>query len=278
MKIKTLIIVSLLLGTIIHSQASLSSLLEPLLEMPATSNKSNNDEPVNDLSIQLSYDKKKQESQVLSHILSREELAESLSNALKNKFNIKGELKVHVAKNQPRIFVDPADWSLEVTRFPGNGLDKNIIIGFKVKTQEQNVGEWTMPIRCELWRGTYVSTKQIEQGEQLFSENFDIQTLDILQMPQSPVLADEDNLSDFEARKTISADTPLLYRDIREQPDVRKGQVVEVVAKDGLLNISMKAQVLEDGFNKEFITVRNLDSKKKFQAQVIDESTVQVYF
>jgi flagella basal body P-ring formation protein FlgA len=40
----------------------------------------------------------------------------------------------------------------------------------------------------------------------------------------------------------------------------------------------MRGYALEDGANGEFIRVRNLTSRKEFQAQVIDEQSVQVYF
>jgi flagella basal body P-ring formation protein FlgA len=69
-----------------------------------------------------------------------------------------------------------------------------------------------------------------------------------------------------------------MKRDVVEKPVIRKNQIVEVVANRGALTITMKAQALESGAVKALIRMRNLDSKREFNAQVIDETRANVVF
>jgi flagella basal body P-ring formation protein FlgA len=70
----------------------------------------------------------------------------------------------------------------------------------------------------------------------------------------------------------------LTWRDIMRRPLVKKGDVVEVSASDGLLVVQMKALAMQNGGKGEAVTVRNMDSRKDFTAFVIDENRVQVRF
>ena len=70
----------------------------------------------------------------------------------------------------------------------------------------------------------------------------------------------------------------LTWRDIARRPLVKKGEVVEVSAVDGLLFVTMKALAMESGAQGDTVTVRNPESQKNFAAVVTDENRVQVRF
>jgi flagella basal body P-ring formation protein FlgA len=78
--------------------------------------------------------------------------------------------------------------------------------------------------------------------------------------------------------QSLPAGRPLTRRDVIERPVVRKGQLVEVVAQQGALNLSMKALALESGAAGDLIKLRNLESRREFCGQVLHESKVQVQF
>ena len=71
---------------------------------------------------------------------------------------------------------------------------------------------------------------------------------------------------------------PLTCKDIALAPMVRKGAVVEVVAGDGNLSISMKGLAMGTGGMGDSITIRNLDTRKDFQARVVNRNSVRVAF
>ena len=101
--------------------------------------------------------------------------------------------------------------------------------------------------------------------------------MDVLRERQPPLLAGLDP-STLEVAQTVSASRPLTRRDVIERPLIRKGQVVEVVAQRGQLAISMKALALQSGAGGELIKLRNIESRKEFSGQILNENKVQVHF
>ena len=62
------------------------------------------------------------------------------------------------------------------------------------------------------------------------------------------------------------------------RPVIRKGQVVEVVAQNGMMAISMKALALENGTTGKQIRLRNLESRREINGEVINENKVHIHF
>ena len=71
---------------------------------------------------------------------------------------------------------------------------------------------------------------------------------------------------------------PLSWRHITSIPLVRRGDIVDVIAAEGALMISLKGKAIEDGADGDMIRVSNLSTSKKFQAQVVDDKKVRVIF
>ena len=78
--------------------------------------------------------------------------------------------------------------------------------------------------------------------------------------------------------RAVPAGRLLTWRDISRRPLVRKGELVEVSAADGLLLVTLKALAMENGSQGDTVTLRNPESRKNFSATVIDENRVQVRF
>jgi flagella basal body P-ring formation protein FlgA len=76
----------------------------------------------------------------------------------------------------------------------------------------------------------------------------------------------------------VPAGRPLGRREAAGRPLIRKGQFVEAVAQHGAMSISMKALALENGAAGDLIRLRNVESRKDFNAQVLNENKVQVRF
>ncbi|NBR60006.1 MAG: flagella basal body P-ring formation protein FlgA, partial [Opitutaceae bacterium] len=57
-----------------------------------------------------------------------------------------------------------------------------------------------------------------------------------------------------------------------------KGDLIEVAAIDGQLQIIMRGLAMENGAAGDTVTVRNPESKRNFAAQVIAENRVQIRF
>ena len=103
------------------------------------------------------------------------------------------------------------------------------------------------------------------------------QTIDVLREKQPPVAAETD-LSLYEVVQMVGQERPLTWRDLSAKPLVKKGQIVDVTFKDGSMNIAMKAMAMSNGGAGEAVVVRNMDSRKDFNARVLGSNTVQVSF
>ena len=68
----------------------------------------------------------------------------------------------------------------------------------------------------------------------------------------------------------------LSSRSLRLRPIVHRGKVADAIVSDGMLTLSVKVEILEDGLPGQTIRVRNLKSKREFRGKVQNEETIYV--
>lgn len=78
----------------------------------------------------------------------------------------------------------------------------------------------------------------------------------------------------YRVMRTLGAGTPIFEGDLEVIPVVAKGSRVDLVYKGAAIRLSIVAKAMEDGRVGEVIPVRNLQSKRKVYATVLDDSTV----
>ncbi len=211
------------------------------------------------------------------YTLTIQDLLPALKNSLVTRYQVDGNLRIYPLRSWRGRTLNSPVWDLEITNAPSPTLTSKILIGFQILSEGEIVGEWQMPLRCEVWREVFVTRQRMNRGSPLARTDLDILNMNTLRVPNAIVSPDVE-LSEYELAQTVSEGQPLLLRDIAPKPLIRKGQVVEVVAAEGGMRISMKGQALEDGIREAFISIRNLNSRKNIQAQVIDDNKVKVYF
>ena len=99
----------------------------------------------------------------------------------------------------------------------------------------------------------------------------------MLRLP-SGIVDSNINFSEYELVQSMSSGKVLLWRHLKKRPTVLKGSLVDVVAKEGYMQISMKGEALRDGFVGEFIPVKNPNTRKDFKAEIVSENTVRLHF
>ena len=134
-----------------------------------------------------------------------------------------------------------------------------------------------MHVKAQMIEPAWVSTRRLERGESINPAVAALKEVDVLNANKEVLTADA-KLDYFEIAQPVAADQVLSRADITPRRIVRRGKVVDVVVNEGGINITMKAMALADGGVGETIGVRNIDSKKDFQAQVVGSNTVQVKF
>ena len=191
-------------------------------------------------------------------------------------YKVSGDLVLSLAR--PWQVVNAAsNAELVITEYPERGIDQSFVVGVQLVSDGKVEGKWQLGLRAQLWDELLIPTQRVNRGQSLDGIPFHARRTDLLRLHE-PCVAVNAELGKFEALQTLVEDQPIRVRDIAPRPLVRKGEVVEVVATQGALSLTMKAQALENGGETDVIRLRNLDTHKEFNAQIIDESKVRVYF
>ncbi|MGB8168472.1 MAG: flagellar basal body P-ring formation chaperone FlgA [Chthoniobacteraceae bacterium] len=211
------------------------------------------------------------------HSLDGETLLREVAKELALRFGVNGELKLSFVRPWSSVQMPADDFSVTVTDAPPDGLASSFVVRVKVVSAAETVGEWSLAVRAQLIQDMWAANGRIERGQPLDRSVLAVQKVDVLRDRQAFLSADLDPAT-FDTAQPITSPRLLVRRDVTERPVVRKGQMVEVVAKQGLLAITMKALALEAGATGSMIKLRNVQSLKEFTGQIINESKVQVQF
>lgn len=206
-----------------------------------------------------------------------EDLLALLEKRLTEHFAINGELKLGLVRPWKTVKLPEDDFDVTITDFPAEGVSSSFPVRCKIVSSAQVVGEWQIALRAQLWQEVWVASGRLDRGQALDRTMLAAQKVDVLRDRESLINANVDPAC-YEVAQGIAAGRALTKRDVVERPLIHKGQIVEVIAKQGLLAVSMKAQALEGGIANALIKMRNLESRKEFTAQIRNENQVQVHF
>jgi flagella basal body P-ring formation protein FlgA len=134
----------------------------------------------------------------------------------------------------------------------------------------------TVILRAALWRDAWVSRQPLSANSTFDPTLLTTQRIDALR-DRDALPATAGDRSNMFARQ-VPANRLLTWHDLARRPWVRKGEVIDVVAADGDLQVTLKAQALENGGQGDVVEVRNLESHKDISALVVSENRVEVRF
>jgi flagella basal body P-ring formation protein FlgA len=210
-------------------------------------------------------------------LVTENELIARLEKALTTHFNPDGELRVTFGRQWQAIRVPSEEWEVTVPELPIGGLSKSFLVRVRISASDRVWFDQQVVLHAELWKQVLVATRRLERGQSLDASSAEVQTVDVLRDRIAPIPATT-RLEDQEVLQTIIEGHRLTWKDVAPAPMVRKGAVVEVIAGDGSLSISMKGMAMGTGAMGDAITVRNMDTRKDFQARVVNRNSVRVSF
>ena len=207
--------------------------------------------------------------------LTHERLIGALSRDLAAHFNLDGDLQLEFL----RAWSPPArvatDWTIEVVEYP-SVPSSSMLVHCRVLADAAPVADTTFVLRASLWRDAWVTRQPLTVGAVFDPAMLEIRRTDLFR--DRDVLPAAVGDRSYVFARAVSAGRLLTWHDIARRPLVKKGEVVEVSAADGLLLVSMKSLAMESGSQGDTVTVRNPESQKNFAAVVVDENRVQVRF
>jgi flagellar basal body P-ring formation protein FlgA len=211
------------------------------------------------------------------HLVTENELLGRLEQELTKHFNADGELRITFGRQWQPIRVPSDDWQVTLPELPIGGLSKSFLVRVRISAGERAWFDQQLVVQAQLWKPVLVATRRLERGQPLDRSAAEVQTLDVLRERVAPIAATT-KLEDQEVLQTVVEGRPLTGKDVALAPMVRKGAVVEVVAGDGSMSISMKGLAMGTGGVGDAITIRNMDTRKDFQARVVKRNSVHVSF
>lgn len=211
------------------------------------------------------------------HQIMEGDVIAKLEQELATQFHADGELRLSFGRPWQPIRVASDDWQVSVPELPIGGLSKSFLVRVKIQGADRVWFDQQMVVQAQLFKPVLVATRRLERGTPLDSTAADIQTQDVLRERIAPIAANS-KLEDFEVMQTVFEGRPLTSKDVISAPLVRKGAMVEVSAGDGKMSITMKGMAMSTGGAGDAVTVRNMDTRKDFQARVVNRNSVRVTF
>lgn len=145
----------------------------------------------------------------------------------------------------------------------------------KVAVDGQVIKSFRLPLKAALFRNVYVAAHRLDRGESLEEPGVKKIISNIYEQRGSPIPADV-NLSEYELVQVVPEGRLVTWNDVARRPDVRRGDMVEVVLKNGGLSISLAALSLENGIIGERVSLRNVRSRHEFSGIVAGNKKVEI--
>lgn len=207
--------------------------------------------------------------------LTSEQFVAALGADLSSHFNLEGELQLELLRPWAAPERPVRAWQVEITEYPA-AASASMLVRCRVRADGVAGPEQTLVLRAALWRDAWYARQPLANGSRFDPTQLDVRRTDFLRERDALPATAGDGTFDF--ARSVLAGRLLTWRDVARRPLVRKGDLVEVLATDGLLTVSLKGLAQQSGARGDTITVRNPDSKKDFTASVTDENRVQVRF
>jgi flagella basal body P-ring formation protein FlgA len=208
----------------------------------------------------------------LSPAALRSALLSDVATQLAVHFRTEGELQLETVR--PLQLPDSATaLPVEIAEFPAT-LSSSMIV--RVRVGAADPVEQTLVVRARLIREVWATRTPTERDGAFDASKLDTRRVDVLRERDSvPAI---ESCADYTFNRPVPANRILNWHDLSRRALVRRGQVIEVAAIDGTLSITMKALAMENGAAGETVKVRNMDSKKEFNALVVADSRAQIRF
>ena len=205
----------------------------------------------------------------------QEQLLADLTRQLTDHFQSRGDLQLDLLRPWPPLAATPGSVEVVILDCPAR-LTSSLLLQVRLQSGGRLLGDFSLQLKAQLMREVWVARTPIERDSNFDPNQLDTRRLDVLQ--ERDTVPTDTAETDFTYASSVSAGRLLSWRNLTHRALIRKGQIVEVSAIDGMLTITTKALAMENGAAGETIKLRNLESKKDFSALVVAEARAQVRF
>ena len=196
----------------------------------------------------------------------------SLSALLATRYQAIGDLQL--SWNRPLSAAAPAIADLAILTAPAE-LAPQLLVTVRAIDANGKTSDHTLILRAELWRDGWTLREPAAVATQLAASTLESRRYDALRERDA---VPADSAAELDFARSVPAGRLIVWRDVIRHPLVRRGQSVDVFATDGSLTVTLRGIALNDAARGETVRIRNPDSKKDFNAQVVADSRASVRF
>ncbi len=189
----------------------------------------------------------------------------------------RGELELRFTRPWNALVVPDDPISIKVIELPSSGVSANFICRFDLFAGEERIGTFQQMLSATIWRDIYVAQSNLTRGTVLKDADVALERRDVLNNRDYLTSLPLENPY-VEFGQNVTAGTPVTARTLRLKTIIKRGRMIDAVAQDDAMMISVRAEALEDGVPGQMVRLRNTRSKKEFKGKVKDEQTVVVVF
>jgi flagella basal body P-ring formation protein FlgA len=204
-----------------------------------------------------------------------DQLLAAVAADLAGHFRLEGDLKLEALRAWKPPATTASNWSVIVTDYP-TMPSTTMVVRCQVIGDGAVLDDTTLVLRAALWRDAWFARQPLESGAIFDPQSLDARRVDCLR--ERDALPTTDGDPSFIFSRQVPADQLLRWHDIVRRPLVRKGEIVDVIASEGMLCVTLRALALENGAAGELVVVRNIESRKDISAVVVADDQVKVNF
>jgi len=208
--------------------------------------------------------------------LDAELLEKKIASVLSHRYQASGHVLARLSREWKPLNV-PVDWEFKFQQSIPDELSSNAFVRFSISSDGLDLGEWGYPVKCSQMVDVAVAKVPLNRGNRITPDLFSSSVMDALGSGANCVLSDA-RLNGYQVASSLKPGTVLKWSHLSKITLVRKGQVVNVFASGKGIFVEMKGQAMEDGVEGSFVRIKNISSNREFQAKVLNENSVKVYF
>ena len=209
--------------------------------------------------------------------ISSNDLLSAIVIELEDSMRPNGSITLNPLRELPDLSNYAKPFSATLLNIPSRLGRGNLLLRFQIENEKGVLGEWSVPFGVHVYSEVWYARAHLRAGNLATASDFEIREVDLLNEPDA-VPARMEVLMRHEYSRDIAPGKPLVWKDLSQRSLVRKGDIVEVTAINGLMAISMRAVARQDGSDGDVILLRNVDSSKDFPARVVSEGRAEVIF
>lgn len=206
--------------------------------------------------------------------LEEAELLASLTETLQaEQVRDAGQLELKLSRPWPGASIPDEAFTVKFTDLPPGGLQSRNLLRFELRGERESLGTFTVTAEAKVWQEVWVARTTLPRSQPIRDADLIRERRDILALraPLAQFAADEER---FELSENVSAGSPIYARMLRLRPVIRRGKLVDAVVADGVLNITLRVEALDDGAPGQTVRARNPKSKREIRGKVKDEQTI----